>query len=67
MMDGYRVLNAEGLRYADEFVKHKGAGRDRRPLPVRPLLASYSAHKAGRALNNQILRVLLEDKGPGSW
>lgn len=63
VMDEYRVLNAEGLRYADEFVKHKvlDAIGDLY-LCGHPLLASYSAHKAGHALNNQILRVLLEDR-----
>ena len=63
VMDEYRVLNAEGLRYADEFVKHKvlDAIGDLY-LCGHPLLASYSAHKAGHGLNNQILRVLLEDK-----
>ncbi len=62
VMDEYRVLNAEGLRYADEFVKHKvlDAIGDLY-LCGHPLLAAYSAHKAGHALNNQILRVLLED------
>lgn len=63
VMDEYRVLNAEGLRYADEFVKHKvlDAIGDLY-LCGHPLLAAYSAHKAGHALNNQILRVLLEDQ-----
>lgn len=63
VMDEYRVLNAEGLRYADEFVKHKvlDAIGDLY-LCGHPLLAAYSAHKAGHALNNQILRVLLEDR-----
>jgi UDP-3-O-[3-hydroxymyristoyl] N-acetylglucosamine deacetylase len=62
VMDEYRVLNADGLRYADEFVKHKvlDAIGDL-SLCGHPLLAAYSAHKAGHALNNQILRVLLED------
>ncbi len=63
VMDEYRVLNADGLRYADEFVKHKvlDAIGDLY-LAGHPLLAAYSAHKSGHALNNQILRVLLEDK-----
>ncbi|HRP23106.1 MAG TPA: UDP-3-O-acyl-N-acetylglucosamine deacetylase [Thauera sp.] len=63
VMDEYRVLNVEGLRYADEFVKHKvlDAIGDLY-LCGHPLLAAYSAHKAGHALNNQILRVLLEDQ-----
>lgn len=62
VMDEYRVLNADGLRYADEFVKHKvlDAIGDLY-LVGHPLLAAYSAHKSGHALNNQILRVLLED------
>ncbi|WP_407278696.1 UDP-3-O-acyl-N-acetylglucosamine deacetylase [Aromatoleum evansii] len=62
VMDEYRVLNAEGLRYVDEFVKHKvlDAIGDLY-LCGHPLLARYSAHKAGHALNNQVLRVLLED------
>ncbi|NMG45927.1 UDP-3-O-acyl-N-acetylglucosamine deacetylase [Aromatoleum toluvorans] len=63
VMDEYRVLNAEGLRYVDEFVKHKvlDAIGDLY-LCGHPLLARYSAHKAGHALNNQVLRVLLEDR-----
>lgn len=63
VMDEYRVLNADGLRYVDEFVKHKvlDAIGDLY-LCGHPLLAAYSAHKAGHALNNQVLRVLLEDQ-----
>ncbi|MDR2261215.1 MAG: UDP-3-O-acyl-N-acetylglucosamine deacetylase [Azoarcus sp.] len=62
VMDEYRVLNSEGLRYADEFVKHKvlDAIGDLY-LCGHPLLAAYTAHKAGHALNNQLLRTLLED------
>jgi UDP-3-O-[3-hydroxymyristoyl] N-acetylglucosamine deacetylase len=57
------VLNPHGLRYDDEFVKHKilDAIGDLY-LAGHPLLAAYSANKAGHALNNQILRVLLEDR-----
>lgn len=63
VMDEYRVLNADGLRYADEFVKHKvlDAIGDLY-LCGHPLLAAYSAHKSGHALNNQVLRALLEDR-----
>ncbi len=63
VMDEYRVLNADGLRYGDEFVKHKvlDAIGDLY-LAGHPLLAAYSAHKSGHALNNQVLRALLEDK-----
>lgn len=62
VMDEYRVLNSDGLRYADEFVKHKvlDAIGDLY-LCGHPLLAAYSAHKSGHAMNNQILRLLLED------
>jgi len=63
VMDEYRVLNADGLRYGDEFVKHKvlDAIGDLY-LAGHPLLAAYSAHKSGHALNNQVLRALLEDE-----
>ncbi|MBL8490487.1 MAG: UDP-3-O-acyl-N-acetylglucosamine deacetylase [Rhodocyclaceae bacterium] len=62
VMDEYRVLNAEGLRYADEFVKHKilDAIGDLYLLG-HPLLAEFSAHKSGHALNNKLLRALLAD------
>ena len=60
VMDDYRVLNAEGLRYDDEFVKHKmlDAMGDLY-LIGKPLLASYSAFRSGHALNNRLLRELL--------
>lgn len=63
VLDEYRVLNQDGLRYEDEFVKHKilDAIGDLY-LCGHPLLAHYEANKSGHALNNQILRVLLEDK-----
>ncbi|HLW04351.1 MAG TPA: UDP-3-O-acyl-N-acetylglucosamine deacetylase [Azoarcus sp.] len=63
VLDESRILNAEGLRYADEFVKHKvlDAIGDLY-LCGRPLLASYRAHKAGHAMNNEVLRALLEDE-----
>ncbi|MEN3110275.1 UDP-3-O-acyl-N-acetylglucosamine deacetylase [Uliginosibacterium paludis] len=63
VLDEYRVLNHDGLRYEDEFVKHKvlDAIGDLY-LCGHPLLAHYEANKAGHALNNQILRVLLEDR-----
>jgi UDP-3-O-[3-hydroxymyristoyl] N-acetylglucosamine deacetylase len=62
VMDEYRVLNSEGLRYADEFVKHKilDAIGDLY-LAGHPLLAAFAAHKSGHALNNQLLRALLAD------
>ncbi len=60
VMDDYKVLNAEGLRYDDEFAKHKilDAMGDLYILG-KPLLASYSAFRSGHALNNRLLRELL--------
>ena len=62
VLDEYRVLNAEGLRFADEFIRHKvlDAIGDLYLLG-RPLLAAFSAHKSGHALNNRLLRELLAD------
>ncbi len=62
VLDEYRVLNADGLRFADEFIRHKllDAVGDLYLLG-RPLLASFSAHKSGHALNNRLLRTLLAD------
>jgi UDP-3-O-[3-hydroxymyristoyl] N-acetylglucosamine deacetylase len=62
VMDEYRVLNTDGLRSGDEFAKHKilDAIGDLYVLG-KPLLAAYSAHKSGHALNNRLLRALLAD------
>lgn len=61
VMDEYRILNKGGLRYDDEFVRHKilDAIGDLY-LVGHPLLAHYEAHKSGHALNNLLLRKLLE-------
>ena len=66
VMDDYKVLNAEGLRYDDEFVKHKilDAMGDLY-LVGKPLLASYSARRSGHALNNRLLHELL--RRPEAW
>jgi len=63
VVDDYKVLNGEGLRYVDEFVKHKilDAIGDMQVVG-RPLLAAYSAFKSGHALNNRLLRKLLENR-----
>lgn len=63
VVDDYRVLNAEGLRYDDEFVKHKilDAIGDLYVIG-HPLLAAYTAYKSGHALNNQLLRAVLADQ-----
>lgn len=62
VLDEYRVLNADGLRYADEFVKHKvlDAVGDLY-LVGHPLVGAFSAHKSGHALNNQLLRATLAE------
>ena len=66
VLDEYRLLNAEGLRFADEFIRHKvlDAIGDLYLLG-RPLLGAFSAHKSGHALNNRLLRALLADAA--SW
>ncbi|MDI1341313.1 UDP-3-O-acyl-N-acetylglucosamine deacetylase [Polaromonas sp.] len=60
VMDDYKVLNTDGLRYNDEFVKHKilDAMGDLYLLG-KPLLAAYTAFRSGHALNNKLLRELL--------
>jgi UDP-3-O-[3-hydroxymyristoyl] N-acetylglucosamine deacetylase len=62
VIDDTKVLNAEGLRYGDEFVKHKilDAIGDLH-VAGRPMLAHYTAFKSGHALNNRLLRALLAD------
>ncbi|NML62584.1 UDP-3-O-acyl-N-acetylglucosamine deacetylase [Massilia sp. RP-1-19] len=66
VMDEYRILNSDGLRYEDEFVRHKilDAIGDLY-LVGHPLVASYHAHKSGHALNNLLLLELLKD--PASY
>ncbi len=66
VLDEFRVLNGDGLRYPDEFVKHKvlDAIGDLY-LIGHPLLASFTAHKSGHALNNAIARELLAK--PETW
>jgi len=66
VMDDYKVLNAEGLRYDDEFVKHKLLDAIGDLYCVgKPLLARYSAFRSGHALNNKLLRELLAQ--PEAW
>ena len=66
VIDEYRVLNDGGLRYEDEFVKHKmlDAIGDLY-LAGHQILAEYEGIKSGHALNNQLVRALL--KSPNSW
>ena len=63
VMDEYRILNADGLRYEDEFVRHKilDAIGDLYLLG-HSLIGEYSAYKSGHGLNNRLLRALLADE-----
>jgi len=62
VVDDYRILNDDGLRYEDEFVKHKilDAIGDLYLLG-HSLIGSFCGHKSGHALNNRLLRTLLAD------
>ena len=63
VMDDYRVLNEDGLRYEDEFVKHKilDAIGDLYLLG-HPLVGAFSAYKSGHSLNNRLLRALVANE-----
>ena len=63
VVDDYRVLNEDGLRYEDEFVKHKilDAIGDLYLLG-HSLIGHFSGHKSGHALNNKLLRTLVAEK-----
>ena len=66
VMDDYKVLNSDGLRYDDEFVKHKILDAIGDLYVVgKPLLAAYSAFRSGHGMNNQLLRALLDR--PEAW
>ncbi|MGH8751400.1 MAG: UDP-3-O-acyl-N-acetylglucosamine deacetylase [Burkholderiales bacterium] len=62
VMDEYRVLNSDGLRYENEFVKHKvlDAIGDLYLLG-HPLIGAFTGHKSGHTQNNALLRALLAD------
>ena len=63
VLDEFRVLNDDGLRYADEFVRHKilDAVGDLY-LAGRPILGAFEGYKSGHALNNKLVRALLADR-----
>lgn len=66
VIDDEYVLNPEGLRFPDEFVRHKILDAIGDLYVVgHPLIAAFSGHKSGHALNNKLLRVLLET--PDAW
>jgi UDP-3-O-[3-hydroxymyristoyl] N-acetylglucosamine deacetylase len=66
VMDDYKVLNSDGLRYDDEFAKHKilDAIGDLY-LIGKPILGAYSAFRSGHGLNNKLLRAMIEQ--PETW
>jgi UDP-3-O-[3-hydroxymyristoyl] N-acetylglucosamine deacetylase len=63
VLDDYRILNEDGLRYEDEFVKHKilDAIGDLYLLG-HSLIGEFSGYKSGHGLNNQLLRALIADE-----
>lgn len=63
VLDEFRVLNDDGLRYADEFVRHKilDAVGDLY-LAGHPILGAYEGFKSGHALNNRLVRALLAEQ-----
>ena len=63
VLDEFRVLNEDGLRYADEFVRHKilDAIGDLY-LAGRPILGAFEGYKSGHALNNKLVRALMADR-----
>jgi UDP-3-O-[3-hydroxymyristoyl] N-acetylglucosamine deacetylase len=60
VIDDYKVLNGDGLRYDDEVVKHKILDAIGDMLVIgRPLIGAYSAYRSGHDLNNKLLRAML--------
>jgi len=68
VLDEFRVLNEEGLRYADEFVRHKilDAIGDLY-LAGGQVLGAYEGFKSGHALNNKLVRALMADATAWEW
>ncbi len=63
VMDEFRVLNSDGLRYEDEFVKHKVLDAIGDLYIIgHPIIGAFYAHKSGHALNNRLIRTLLQDQ-----
>ena len=64
VVDEHRVLNRDGLRYSDEFAKHKALDAiGDLYLIGHTILGAYHARKSGHALNNRLVRAVLADKG----
>lgn len=68
VMDEYRVINPDGLRFEDEFVKHKilDAIGDLYILG-HPLIGAFFGYKSGHALNNALIRALMADEAAWEW
>lgn len=63
VVDDFRVLNADGLRFDNEFVKHKALDAvGDLYMAGGPLIGAFHGHKSGHALNNQLVRALLADR-----
>jgi UDP-3-O-[3-hydroxymyristoyl] N-acetylglucosamine deacetylase len=62
VMDEYRILNSDGLRYDDEFVKHKVLDAIGDLYVIgHPIVGEYQAFRSGHGLNNQLIRALVND------
>ncbi len=62
VMDEYRILNSDGLRYDDEFVKHKVLDAIGDLYVIgHPIIGEYQAYRSGHSLNNQLIRALVSD------
>lgn len=62
VMDEYRILNSDGLRYDDEFVKHKVLDAIGDLYVIgHPIIGEYQAFRSGHGLNNQLIRALMAD------
>ena len=66
VLDGGEVLNKDGLRFADEFVRHKALDAlGDLALAGRPIVGRYVAERPGHALNSKALKALMSD--PDAW
>jgi UDP-3-O-[3-hydroxymyristoyl] N-acetylglucosamine deacetylase len=68
VVDGAKILNEEGLRFEDEFVRHKilDCVGDLY-LAGGPILARVNAYKTGHAFNNKLLRALFAEQDAWEW
>lgn len=68
VIDGDRIVNEDGLRYADEFVRHKALDAiGDLYLAGAPILGRFAGFKTGHGMNNKVLRALLADKTAWRW